>query len=248
MKLLGLAMVLGLALAGAAWGQQAPTSAKVESMPLELTAPDHYQIATALEPLRQVTIMATADGVLRTMDAQVGATVREGQVIAQLDKSEATVRLKIAQAQVKEMKAAATTAVGQAQLEAAQARAELAQLELDRCTLRAPFPGRLLDTMVFEGQYVTKGTTIATLADVSSLRAYVPLDRATATVGASVTISVEGQPVEGKVKAALPLDESLGRLRELATLYTSAWVVIPNTKGEFELALRWRSAAPCRLR
>src|SRR5208337_2329087 len=66
-----------------------------------------------------------------------------------------------------------------AQFEAAQAKAELAQLELDRLTLRAPFAGRITALPVSSGQYVLKGTVIAELADVTSLKSLVPVDRRT---------------------------------------------------------------------
>ena len=86
----------------------------------------------------------------RSLEARPGATVRDTQELAQLDRTEAMARLKMAQADVKEKQAVARAASGggvpqeiaAAQLEAAEARAELAQHELDRLTLRAPFAGR----------------------------------------------------------------------------------------------------------
>ena len=71
----------------------------------------------------------------------------------------------------------------------------------DRFTLRAPFAGRITESLVSDGQYVSKGAVIAELADVSSLRALVPMARAGTVVGSAVTVSVEGQPVPGKVQA-----------------------------------------------
>lgn len=218
--------------------QQTPDSAKIESIPLELKSPDRYQIPSVLEPIRHVTITAPFDGIVRSLELPVGSSVRDRQEIAQLDRTEALARVKIAEANVKEMKAAikgaANSAVAEAQLEAAQARAELANLDLDRCTLRAPFAGRLLDVAVSPGQFLPKGAKVADLADDSSLRVLIPLDRSVASVGANVKISVEGQVVEGKVQASLPLPESHAPLRELATAFTAAWVAIPNDKGQLE--------------
>lgn len=237
------AVVVGLSLLPSIAAQgQPPTTAKIESIPLELKSPDRYQIHAVLEPIRHVTITAPNDGILRTLEVPVGAAVRERQEIGQLDRAEALARLKIAQANVKEAEAAlkfsgaapAGHAQLEAQVEAAQARAELAQLELDRCTLRAPFGGTLLGVAVSPGQFLPKGAKIADLADVSSLRVLVPFDRSTVTAGASVPISVEGQAVHGKVQATLPLPESLAGLRELATAFTAAWVIVPNPKGELE--------------
>ena len=242
MKVRGFSAAVGgvvvFAAASLANGQSGPTTAKIEAVPFDLTAPDRYQIPAILEPIRRVTILAPADGILRSMEAPLGSAVRESQDIAQLDRAEASARLKIAQAHVKEMQAslkgAGNAAIVQAQLDGAQARAEIAQLELERCTLRAPFAGRLLAAPLSPGQYVTKGALVAELADVSSLRALVPLERSGSGVGASVTVSVEGQSVAAKVQASLPLPEGLAALRELSTAFTAAWVVISNPKGTFE--------------
>ncbi len=180
------------------------------------------------------------------MEFRLGATVRESQEIAQLDRNEASARVKMASAEVKEKQAQLKVASGKSsssevfrsQLEAAQARVELAQLALDRCTLRAPFAGRVVALPVCAGQYVLKGTTIAELADISSLKTLLPVDRRSVSSGAALTVQVEGKDVAGKVQAILPLPASFVALRELATPFAAAWVVVPNTKGDLEPGLR----------
>lgn len=251
------AMALLLATSGLARGQAPETSAKVETIPLTLAPPDRYQIPSVLEPIRRVAVMATADGVMRTFDLPVGSAVRSGQEIAGLDRTEAAARLKISQASVKEMQAALDAvklngqtpankpalAQAEARLEAAKARAELVQLELDACTLRAPFAGRLLAAPVSPGQYLAKGATVADLADVSSLRVLVPVDRATVSVGDGLNLSIEGQVAAGKVQALLPLPENFAPLRELSTPLGAAWVILPNPSGSFEPGQRALSPA-----
>ncbi len=257
------AVALAVVAFSAARAQAPPTAAKVDTEPLELTAPDRYLVPSVLEAVRRVTLVATTDGVVRSQDAKAGASVREGQEVAQLDKGEAGARLKIAQSEVKkgqaelelvniQVKAAGelTTPSGRAQvsqaqamLEAAQARAELAQLAFDHCSLRAPFAGKLLDSPVSDGQFVTKGTVIAELADTTSLRALVPVTRAGASAGGSIVLNVEGQPVTGRVQALLPLPESLAVLRELTSPLAAAWVVLPNPAGALEPGQRVISPA-----
>jgi len=258
------AVSLAVVAASAAVGQAPPASAKVDTEPLELTQPGRFDVPSALEPVRRVTLVASADGVVRSQDFKAGASVREGQEVAQLDRGEAGARLKIAQAEVKEQQAqvdaakeaekalgggtqgqglARAVAAAQARLEAAQARVELAQIAFDRCSMRAPFSGKVLASPVSDGQFVVKGATIAELADVSSLRALVPVVRAGSAVGGSVTLNVEGQSVTGKVLALLPLPETLAVLRELASPITAAWAVVPNTAGAFEPGQRVRSPA-----
>ena len=245
----GLSHVFALPLlaAGIASGQTLPTAARIESVPLELTMPERYQVAEILEPIRRVTLIAPADGFIRSMESRLGAPVRESQEVAQLDRNEASARLKMATAEVTEKEAelkANTLAphVVRAQLEAAQARSELAQLALDRCTLRAPFAGRLVSAPVCAGQYVVKGTVIAELADLTALKTLVPVDRRGVASGAALTVQVEGQDVAGKVLAIMPLPEHFVALRELATPFAAAWVTLPNSRGELEPGLRVRTA------
>ncbi|MFO0952571.1 MAG: HlyD family efflux transporter periplasmic adaptor subunit [Isosphaeraceae bacterium] len=245
-KQLWLAACLVAILGSPAARAQAPaTSAKVDTQPLALVPAERYRISTELLPVRSVTLVAAADGIVRSQDARAGATVRPNQEVAQLDKVEAAARLKIAQAEVKEYQATLAIAkaqptgefsvpVEQARLEAAQARVELAQAELDRCTLRAPFAGRILASYVSDGQFVSKGTVIAELADVSSLRALVPVIRGGVSAGSSLKVTVEGRPATGQVVALLPLTDSLAVLRELSVPMTAAWITVPNTDGSIE--------------
>jgi multidrug efflux pump subunit AcrA (membrane-fusion protein) len=236
---------LVMTLLGAAWaqgpGRTQPaasatlTSARVETAPLELIEPDRFRIPTVFQPARRVTVVATDDGLVTGITAKVGERVRERQDLVQLDRTEAAARLKIAKAELKERQAAAKAtpdsgqqAIAAARVEAAEARVELAQLALDRCTLKAPFAGLVLSFPVSAGQFVTKGTTVAELADVSDLRALVPVDRTRVREGQALQLSTEGRNVAGKVAALLPLPESFAPLRELATPWSAALVVVDN--------------------
>jgi multidrug efflux pump subunit AcrA (membrane-fusion protein) len=246
MRLASLSVAFSLCLlcGGVAWGQTAAATARIDTTSLRLTMPDPYQVIAVLEPIRRVTIVASSDGVLRTVEARLGSPVRESQELAQFDRGEASAKLQVAQAEVKEkqalIKANPGSEVFPAQLEAAQARAALAQIELDRCTIRAPFPGRILNLSVCAGQFVLKGSPILELADTTSLRVVLPVDRRGVSIGSTLTVAVEEQEVPCKVQALLPLPESFTVLRELATPFAAASVVVPNPKGELEPGLRAR--------
>jgi len=220
--------------------QSPPPSAKVDTEPLDLSPPERYQAAAVLEPVRRVTLVAAADGVLRSQDARAGASVRDGQEVAKLDAGEAAALLKIARAEARERAAApaggdqVANEVNAARLEAARARVELAQLQFDRCTLRAPFAGRVTASPHSDGQYLPKGAVVAEVADTSSLRAAVPVGRGGVAVGGSLALTVEGQPVTGKVQALTPLPAEFEVLRELASPYVGALVVVPNPGGALE--------------
>src|SRR5438309_1930289 len=116
------AIGLALALTQGAWGQSTG-AARVETAPLELSSSDRFQVPVVFEPGRRVGLVAPADGVLRSLAVPVGATVREGAEVAQLDRAEASARLKIAQAVVKEMQAA----VEEAQAATPRSKPQIAQ-------------------------------------------------------------------------------------------------------------------------
>lgn len=61
-------------------------------------------------------------------------------------------------------------------LAAARARHSQAKANLERCSIRAPFSGRLTQVSVEQGQYVAPGQVLVVLADDSMLEIQVPLD------------------------------------------------------------------------
>lgn len=210
-------------------------AAQVETLALELSSPDRYQVPTILQPDRLVEVMATEDGIVQALPSRVGQVVRDRQEVAILDRSEALSRLKIAKAELQEQQAVASAAkdpaqklIAQAQVEAAVGRVELEQLRIDRCSLKAPFAGLLLDYQVSEGQYVPKGTILARLADVSRLKVLMPVGRGSVEPGKTMELSIDGKLVTGNVQAVLPLPEEYAALRELATSWSAALVVVEN--------------------
>ncbi len=234
--------------AGVGRAQAPATQARIETAPIELVAPERYQLSEVLEPVRKVTLIAPEDGVIRGLSAHLGQVVREGAELAELDRNEALARVKIAAAAVKEKQAlldskTADPTVVRYQLEEAEARAELARILLDRCTLKAPFAGLITAVPTTIGQFVLKGTVIAELADVSSLKTRQPIDRRKAAVGGKLTLEIEDQTVEGTIQAVVPLPDDYVVLRELATPFALAWVSAHNLKGDLVPGLRVRSAS-----
>ncbi|MEX0449722.1 HlyD family efflux transporter periplasmic adaptor subunit [Spiribacter sp. 221] len=103
-----------------------------------------------------------------------------------------------------------TTEALEAERDAARAAVELAQWELDRTTVVAPFDGLVAGLTASTGQYLLPGESIFTLIDDHSWHA-IALVRETDLAGistgdpAEVTVAINpGSPVEGEV-------ESIGR-------------------------------------
>ncbi len=68
--------------------------------------------------------------------------------------------------------------LAEANLVSAQASLAKAELDLDRCTLRAPFAGRVVSESVDVGQYVRAGTPVGEIYAVAAPEVTVPLDDA----------------------------------------------------------------------
>lgn len=230
------------------WAQpaQGPNStARVELIPLVLTDPSRYQTLSIVEPARSIGLAAMADGVVRSLAVPVGSTVRESQEVVLLDRLEATYNARVADAGLKEKQAMlralqeskvhpSELEIAQAQVEAAQAMVDLAKLRLERCTLRAPFAGRLLRCQVVPGQFVRAGEVLATIAETTSLQVVIPVSRSAAGLGTELRVQVEGKEVLGKLQALLPLPAEQEVLRELAAPLASGVLTIPNTQGTLE--------------
>ncbi len=64
----------------------------------------------------------------------------------------------------------------QSSLEAARAQRQRALIQMERCTVHAPFTGRIASKSMEPGQFLSPGTPALTLADDSILEILVPLD------------------------------------------------------------------------
>lgn len=109
----------------------------------------------------------------------------------------------------------------------AQAKAAMlkSQYQYDHSIIRAPFPGRVVQRLANPGEYATVGKAIVRLVDIGSLEvsAQTPIDSARFLhEGTLVTMIIEGRPVEGKVRAIVPVGDVVSRSIELR-------IVVPST-------------------
>lgn len=87
-------------------------------------------------------------------------------------------------------------AAAEASLASAQADLNKAALDLERTRINVPFGGRVRETFVDLGQYVTPGTRIATVYDTASAEIRLPLsDRQAALVDLPLGFSATGDDV-----------------------------------------------------
>ncbi|MDX2036938.1 MAG: HlyD family efflux transporter periplasmic adaptor subunit [Isosphaeraceae bacterium] len=234
--------------------RQAPANpnqlaAKVERAPLNLVPAERYLLPGLLQPLREVRILTPHDGIVRSLPLALGSAVREGQEVGRMDETDARIRSKIAEARIRLEtsdverirdglargdRSKSDAQAAEARVEIAKLEHELLQNELFRCILHAPFAGRISAIPVSAGQFLMKGSTVLEIADLATLRAFVPVDRTAVQVGGKLNVLVEGRGVAADVRALLPLPETHAVLRELAAPMALAVVEIANADNSLE--------------
>jgi RND family efflux transporter MFP subunit len=180
--LLGAALaVLGLS----SPGPHAAEPTRVTTRPLsdvviypELSAP------ATVRSLNDSRLSAEIDGRIETIRPRVGDRVRAGEVLVQLDCREdrlklarAAARMKLAKQQLSRAQTLRTDANVSEELldqrETEFTEAELAhqdaKLDVERCTLRAPFDGVVLERLASEGELAAPGTPLLRLLETSRL-------------------------------------------------------------------------------
>jgi RND family efflux transporter MFP subunit len=175
-----------------------PEPLLVEIGTRELTRSRTY--AVRLEPFRRARVAAEATGRVQLVDFEMGDQVTEGQVLARLDNTLASLNLAAAQAaaesaavQEQELQRrlreaetlAASRTIPETQLEAARAQLEVHQRDaarlqvelerqqelLSRHEIRAPFSGVVDQRLVEEGSTVNLNEPVAVLVALQPLRA-----------------------------------------------------------------------------
>ena len=213
-----------------AWG------APPEAVPVEAGKPwrtdmTSYVFGNAhIEALREVEIVARVDGMLEYLAVEEGDKVKQGQVLATLDKSELRLNLKEANARLEnnrnvyertlkmlEQDLTSQEALEKAKYdyETAKAQKERAELNLHYATITAPFSGVITRRAVEQGDMIRSGTVLFQLADVEKLRlrVYVPeKEMGRISVGNPVRIQTEmypGRYFSGVVEMIAPVVDPL---------------------------------------
>jgi multidrug efflux pump subunit AcrA (membrane-fusion protein) len=237
---------------------QPPTTAQpgsgqivIHRQPLHLRAPEKYQVPMHLEPLQTVRVASPFDGVVKALLRKPGQKIETATEIARMDVTAKQLMLdrakalyRAAQLEAEQLGggkgssegAGASTApinrqLADARLAAAKADLDLASYWVDQGSLRAPFSSEVFGVLVAEGQVVRMGDPLVVLGDTSSLKVEVPVDRASTSVGQSISIKVEDQVMSGKVEALLPLSSRFEPLRDLLPSAALASVVLKNSEG-----------------
>jgi membrane fusion protein (multidrug efflux system) len=219
-----------------------PNQVTIKRESLLLTSPDHYKVPLILKPQRQIMFVATAGGLIENVQGKPGDQLREQAEIIRLDTTREALLLikakadyeagKMREQLAKDGKGNVPAGVAAEELKSLKALLDLAQLDVDRRVLRAPFSGKIGAVHVAVGQYVRTGDLLASYGDQSQLTVNVPVDRIKAKEGDEIDLKIEGNPVKGKIQVINPLSLEFDNLRELIESPATATVIIDNAQAK----------------
>lgn len=185
-------------------------------------------------------IVAEVEGRVQRIDAAEGRRISAGTALVSIDPRRIELALRAKQAEAEQARAdaefarrdleraeesydqkilpertldTARAAAKRTQERFNQLEAERAQLELDleKCTIRAPFDGYTIQYLVQIGEWVNRGTPVYEVVDLSVVKITVDLPErhfSHVEIGSPVSITISGdddRPVEGKVAGIAPL-------------------------------------------
>ncbi len=229
----------------------------VRIAPMRLT--ETVRFSGTVAPSRQVDLSAQVSGIAEQVLVRAGDSVGEGQVLVQIATADLALQLEAQQASLESTRVqlesaraaleranmlsasgvASRTALddAQSQVDALSASARsldtqvrLAQSNLARATIRAPFAGIVSSRAVEEGQLVGAGTQVVSLVDLSTvtIEAVAPLvDTLDLAVGQSAILLPPGEgraPLRATVERINPVAES-------GTRSIKFYLSLPNPDG-----------------
>jgi membrane fusion protein (multidrug efflux system) len=182
-----------------------------------------------------VTVSNEVPGLVSRILFESGAMVREGQVLVELDTSVeraqlATSKARLELARVTAERTRALLATGSiskaqgdnddAQLKTSLTDVSSLEAQIDRKTVRAPFPGRTGIRLINRGQYLGAGTPVTTLETLGALYVDFTLPQQRlpeVKVGMPVKVSIEGTEgtQDGLVSAIDPAVDAVTRTIKL---------------------------------
>jgi len=171
-----------------------------------------------LEPLKVITVRAETAGNVKQLPANKGERIRRGQLLASMSIETRNADLAVARAnliqasseyeairklQKQGLQSKSSLETASAQREAARAQLTAAELALASVDITAPIDALVEDVAVKQGDFLERGTTIATLIDNTQLlvTARIPQQRIAdiKTGQKALAKLVTGQEIEGSV-------------------------------------------------
>jgi membrane fusion protein, multidrug efflux system len=216
-------------------GARPPTPVEIAPANAQ-TLRDSIAAVGSLAAAESTQIAADSSGRIIDVRAVNGAAVREGDELFRLDGAllqaefnDAAARLTLAQTQFRRTQTLARSqTAAQAQVDQSRAELDQAQSALDlvrerqnRLIVRAPFDGMLGFRLVSEGAYVTAGTPLVALDQITVLKVNLSVPERFFTalsIGQPVSLTadaVSGRTFEAKITAINPVIDASGRALQI---------------------------------
>lgn len=193
-----------------------------------------YESSATLQAQKSAQVLARVTGVVRSISVEEGKDVKAGAVLLRIENDEFRLRLKQATAKAEGLrdrferlgKMVKQKFVSSEEFEAlrhelssAEAEAGLAQLQLSRTRVKAPFSGRVVRRLVDVGQTVQNSAPLFEIADMQPLlaRVFIPskeLGLVAPGQTVSLTLDSNGAKLEGTIELVSPLiDPNTGTIK-----------------------------------
>ncbi len=151
----------------------------------------YYSATASLDPNKEADVLARVNGIIKSLAAEEGDRVANGQILIEIEDAEYRHRVTQAEVELHQqhlqlersekmlaqgLVSAEEADAARSQMKAAEATWQLATLELSYTRVQSPFSGRVVARSVDQGRTVSNGTVLFTLADLSRLlaRVHVP--------------------------------------------------------------------------
>lgn len=211
----------------------------IERSPVIFRDPARYQVNLHLVPVRQVTLSATIDGVVSSLQTKVGEGVSPQAEVIRLDARAAQLKGQRAQAALKaakaELESAKEKAAPEARVEVAEADLAIAELEKSFTVIRTPIKGSVTSILAMEGEFIRAGQPLAIVSDPETLTVTIPIDGKTQKAGDSIEIKVEDDNLSAKIESVQPLLSQFDPLRDLFVSPATGRIVLENKNGKLRV-------------
>lgn len=248
-----------------------PDEPRTSAFPVEVvsvvegTASAAYSGTASLEAENEATVVARVGGVVESVFVEESDVVEKGEALAKLDDERLELELKRANVQLrklenvyermkrmreKQLVSEEEFEQARSEYEAQEVARDLARLEVERTTIRAPFSGVVSDRMVKTGNMISANSPAFQVTDFDPLWAvmHVP-ERAVQDlrVGQSATLrldAVPGRTFEGRVDLISPVvDPESGTFRVVVEIRDPSRTAKPGMFGRVRIRYDTRENA-----
>lgn len=206
------------------FGQERPATPVIVAEVVKQPFVEEVSVVGRIQPRRASLVASETEGLAVRRFKDSGQTVRRGDALFQLANDELTASLEEAQAdfslrqanhlqslELRETHSVPEQTLLDDEYQLARARAKLNGLkaQVANLSIRAPFPGHVIQTFTSVGQWVSRGGDIARIIYTDTIRVYVNVSEQHVSqlqLGAEAMIEVDalgGEPVTGKIVAIL---------------------------------------------